>query len=164
MKMNAVQYTNNVLLKIKLEQDNLLRLHVSEYITKLKQNDVIILNYFDVDKNDYQTIVCKIERLVYEKGLFGKRPVVYCYVCDVKDEANKKTKDETHIVGVEYDDAVIIGVHNNNDKIEVEDYFVSREIISKSNYRDEIELNLMLDNNSILKISFDKEKRIFVQR
>lgn len=76
----------------------------------------------------------------------------------------KKTKDETHIVGVEYDDAVIIGVHNNNDKIEVEDYFVSRKIISKSNYRDEIELNLMLDNNSILKIYFDKEKRIFVQR
>ena len=56
MKMNAVQYTNNVVLKIKLEQDNLLRLHVSEYITKLKQNDVIILNYLDVDKNDYQTI------------------------------------------------------------------------------------------------------------
>lgn len=92
MKMNAVQYTNNVVLKIKLEQDNLLRLHVSEYITKLKQNDVIILKYFDVDKNDYQTIVCKIERLVYEKVLFGKRPVVYCYVCDVKDEANKKKK------------------------------------------------------------------------
>ena len=58
--MNAVQCENNVVLKIKLEQDNLLRLHVSEYVAKLKPSDVIILNYFDIDKNNYQTINCKI--------------------------------------------------------------------------------------------------------
>ena len=55
--MNAVQCENNVVLKIKLEQDNLLRLHVSEYVAKLKPSDVIILNYFDIDKNNYQTII-----------------------------------------------------------------------------------------------------------
>lgn len=155
MKMNAVQYENNVVLKIKLEQDNLLRLHVSEYVTKLKPSDVIILNYFDVDKNDYQTINCKIGKLVYEKDLFDYRSVIYCDVCNVKN--NKETKNENNIVGVEYNDAVIIKVHDT-------EYFVSREKISTSNYKDEIELNLMLDNNSILKIYFDKEKRIFVQR
>ena len=155
MKMNAVQCENNVVLKIKLEKDNLLRLYVSEYVAKLKPSDVIILNYFDVDKNDYQTINCKIDKLVYEKDLFEYRPVIYCDVCNVKN--NKETKNENNIVGVEYNDAVIIKVHNT-------EYFVSREKISTSNYKDEIELNLMLDNNSILKIYFDKEKRIFVQR
>ena len=124
--MNAVQYTNNVVLKIKLEQDNLLRLHVSEYITKLKQNDVIILNYFDVDKNDYQTIICKIERLVYEKesllpqGFFTERPVVYCDVCDVDIKTNEE-KNKNNIVVVEYNDAVIIKINNT-------EYFVSRVI------------------------------------
>ena len=44
------------------------------------------------------------------------------------------------------------------------EYFVSREKILTINYKDKIELNLMLDNNSILKIYFDKEKRIFVKQ
>ena len=145
--MNAVQCENNVVLKIKLEQDNLLRLHVSEYVAKLKPSDVIILNY--------QTINCKIGKLVYEKELFDYRPVTYCDVCNVKD--NKETKNENNIVGVEYDDAVIIKVNNT-------EYFVLREKILTINYKDKIELNLMLDNNSILKIYFDKEKRIFVKQ
>ena len=153
--MNAVQCENNVVLKIKLEQDNLLRLHVSEYGAKLKPSDVIILNYFDIVKNNYQTINCKIGKLVYEKELFDYRPVTYCDVCNVKD--NKETKNENNIVGVEYDDAVIIKVNNT-------EYFVSREKILTINYKDKIELNLMLDNNSILKIYFDKEKRIFVKQ
>lgn len=153
--MNAVQCENNVVLKIKLEQDNLLRLHVSEYVAKLKPSDVIILNYFDIDKNNYQTINCKIGKLVYEKELFDYRPVTYYDVCNVKD--NKETKNENNIVGVEYDDAVIIKVNNT-------EYFVSREKILTIDYKDKIELNLMLDNNSILKIYFDKEKRIFVKQ
>ena len=154
-EMNAVQCENNVVLKIKLEQDNLLRLHVSEYVAKLKPSDVIILNYFDIYKNNYQTINCKIGKLVYEKELFDYRPVTYYDVCNVKD--NKETKNENNIVGVEYDDAVIIKVNNT-------EYFVSREKILTIDYKDKIELNSMLDNNSILKIYFDKEKRIFVKQ
>lgn len=116
--LQTINAKNNVLLKIKFKNnDNLLTLHVDKEILKnFKKNNIINVHYFDVNQNKYNKIAVTTDKLTYEKTLLNvvrnkleKREVIYCSILNEEQIDNSNLNNDNSILGIEYDDAVILG-------------------------------------------------------